>query len=76
MSDRTHWKMELNNYLQRQHIGNMVPEETEVGTKHAPTWRVKVFIGDVEFGYGEAPTKAAAWEKAAQQALRGLQNTR
>ncbi|KAI0778654.1 hypothetical protein BD413DRAFT_609235 [Trametes elegans] len=66
MSD--HWRMELNNYAQKQRIA-ISWQEISTGPKNAPTWIVTVFINGQQYGRAESAVKASARELAAEQAL-------
>ncbi|ESK96212.1 hypothetical protein Moror_7202 [Moniliophthora roreri MCA 2997] len=69
-----HPRTDLNNHLQR--LGRTAQWTDSVsGPKQAPTWTSTVYIDGMAYGSGQANTKGAAQDLAAQQALDTLQRT-
>ncbi|KAG2367717.1 hypothetical protein BDR07DRAFT_1392751 [Suillus spraguei] len=74
--DQNHYRMQLNNYLQRR-FGTAGPQglrldKSSSGPEHAPCWTVIVYFRDYEYGRGQATSKTSAREIACQMALQAL----
>ncbi|KAI0369341.1 hypothetical protein BV20DRAFT_1053378 [Pilatotrama ljubarskyi] len=68
-----HWRMALNDYIQKNNLGAHVQwTQTQAGPQNALSWTACVFFRGVEYGRGSATTLGAARELAAEQALRAL----
>ncbi|EIN14398.1 hypothetical protein PUNSTDRAFT_130031 [Punctularia strigosozonata HHB-11173 SS5] len=64
----------LNNYLQSQgKVDALVWVESKSGTPQSLVWTSSAKIDGQVMGTGSAPTKAAAKEEAARQALAALE---
>ncbi|KAI0800804.1 hypothetical protein C8Q74DRAFT_445503 [Fomes fomentarius] len=73
-----HWRMQLNNYCQRNNLQHFVAwsNPVQTGPQNAPTWTISVFFNQVEYGRGSAINVGAAREIAAEMALRALWSQR
>ncbi|KAI0715082.1 hypothetical protein C8Q76DRAFT_729525 [Earliella scabrosa] len=76
MSD--HWRMQFNNYCQRNNLQAYVswPNPMQTGPQNAPTWTASVYFNGIEYGRGSANTVGAAREIAAEMALKALWSQR
>ncbi|KAI0756539.1 hypothetical protein C8Q80DRAFT_1264584 [Daedaleopsis nitida] len=73
-----HWRMQFNNYLQRNNLTPYVRwgQPMQTGPQNAPTWTISVFFNQIEYGRGSAINVGAARELAAEMALRALWSQR
>ncbi|KAJ3771091.1 hypothetical protein FB446DRAFT_122510 [Lentinula raphanica] len=64
----------LNNVAQEMGFIDMLrygdPERQ--GPAHNETWHIRVYINNLQYGYGEGHSQKVAKDRAAQQALRVL----
>ncbi|KIL71610.1 hypothetical protein M378DRAFT_155204, partial [Amanita muscaria Koide BX008] len=65
----------LNNYLQERHESHLLSwGESNSGPCHAVQWDIECKINGVVKGVGTGPTKSAAKQTAAEQALQVLRS--
>jgi len=75
-SDRPHWRMELNNYLQSSYGTAALRWEVHEVNPTIPIWEAIAYIQGVEYARGRGVTQGAAKEEAAQKVLRALHDYR
>ncbi|TBU34438.1 hypothetical protein BD309DRAFT_946270 [Dichomitus squalens] len=73
-----HWRMQLNNYVQRNGLQNFVSWTQPVpsGPRNAPTWTIAVFFNGTEYGRGSSTRLDSAKEIAAELCLKALWSQR
>ncbi|KAL7281159.1 hypothetical protein ACG7TL_004467 [Trametes sanguinea] len=77
MAAYNHWRMELNNFMQSHGGTHLVAwDATPTGPPHQPVWTAIVYIRGIEYARAYGPTRDAAKEEAARQALYALTSDR
>ncbi|TCD70130.1 hypothetical protein EIP91_004859 [Steccherinum ochraceum] len=75
MAESQHWRLQLNNLLQRSYGTSALSwEQKQLGSQHAGTWEATALIRFVPYGRGRGRTVGEAREAAAQQAYAALHN--
>ncbi|KAI0348139.1 hypothetical protein BDW22DRAFT_1424353 [Trametopsis cervina] len=73
MAESSHWRMQLNNLLQRSYGTRVLTWQTEqIGPQHVAPWVATALVNGVNYGSGQAHTQGEAKEQAARVAYYGL----